>query len=103
VYAGAVHASGTAELHEMPEDVLRAIMSHLTGNEAVKLGSLHSALRRALGTLPSLQPSMPLDVWTSGGGVRTPSQQAAEQTRRRRRDRSFAAFRAAHPGVLIER
>ena len=85
----------------MPEDVLRAIMGHLASNEAVKLGTLHSALRRALGMLPSLQPFMPLDVWTSGGGVRTRSQQAAEQTRRRR-DRSFAAFRAAHPGLVIE-
>jgi len=90
------------ELHEMPEDVLRAIMSHLAGNEAVKLGTLHSALRRTLSTLPSLQPSVALDFDSSPiGGARTRSETAAERKRRRRSD-SFAAFRAANPGVAVE-
>ena len=86
-------------LHHLPEEILRAIMSQLTGNDAVKLASLHSALRRALRTLPCLQPSVALDVSTVCGGHRTRGATAAEQARC---SDSFGAFRAVHPGVAID-
>lgn len=75
-------------------------MCHLLANDAVKLGSLHSALRRAVGTLPNLQPSVVLDVSLIRGSARTRGERAAEHTRQRRGD-SFSAFRIAHRGVMI--
>ncbi len=90
-----------AMLHELPEEILRAIMSRLVCNDAVKLASLHTTLRRILRTLPSLEPSVVLDMTSlpgfngmGGGGA------AAMQTRQRRSN-SFAAFTAAHPGTAI--
>ena len=111
----------TPLLHELPEEILHAIMDHLgntqtvnpwssfraskgqlVSNDAVKLASLHSALRRALQTLPSLQPEVVLDMASiPGGRGRTRSETSAEQTLWRRSD-SFAAFRAAHPGGAID-
>ena len=88
-------------LHELPEDVLHAVMRHLHGNDAVKLATLHPALRRVLGTLPSLRPSVVLDVSVIRDGACTRGEHAARQRRQRRRD-SFGAFRAAHPGMTIE-
>ena len=108
-------------LHQLPDEILHAIMGHLgndgtvrlaslfpagkgqlVSNDAVKLASLPSALRRALHTLPSLQPEVVLDMaLISGGTGRTRGVTAAKQTRRRRSD-SFAAFRAAHPGVVLD-
>ena len=89
-------------LHQLPVDIVHAIMGRLVSNDAVKLGSLHSALRHALHTLPSLQLSVALDMDLSRiGGGRTRSETAAERRRQRRRD-SFAAFQAAHPGVADE-
>jgi len=85
----------------LPEEILRAIMSQLVGNEAVKLASLHPALRRALRMLPSLQPSVKLDVAMIRGSQRTRGASAAEQARRRR-SASFGAFRSAHPSIAIE-
>ena len=94
-------AAAARSLHELPEDVLHAIMAQLPGNEAVKLGSLHPALRSALGSLPSLQPSLVLDTSVLHGPARTRGETAAEQLRQRRSN-SFNAFKAAHPGVAIE-
>ena len=89
-----------ARLHELPEEILRAIMSRLACNDAVRLASLHPSLRRALRTLPSLEPSVLLDMASlPGGSDRNGGEPAAVQTRRRRSD-SFAAFIAAHPGVV---
>ena len=88
-------------LHQLPEDVLHAIMRQLRGNEAVKLATLHPALRRALGTLPSLHPSVVLDVSVIRDGACTRGEHAARQKRQRRCE-SFSAFRAAHPGITIE-
>lgn len=88
-------------LHQLPDDVLHLIMVQLRGNAAVKLGSLHSALRRALGRISSLQPSVSLDVCEIRDGGRTRGEQAAFQQWERRRD-SFAAFRLAHPAVAME-
>ena len=88
-------------LHELPEDVLHVIMRQLRGNEAVKLATLHPALRRTLGTLPSLQPSVVLDVSVIHAGACTRGEQTARRKRQRRCE-SFGAFRAAHPGIAIE-
>ncbi len=93
--------TAACSLHELPEDVLHAIMRHLRGNEAVKLATLHPALRRALGTLPSLHPSVVLDVSVIRDGACTRGEHAARQRRQRRRE-SFGAFRATHPGIAIE-
>jgi len=94
--------SAARALHDLPEEILIAIMSQLIGNDAVKLASLHPALRRALRAVPSLQPSVALDFDSSPiGGARTRSETAAER-KRRRRSNSFAAFRVAHPGVAVE-
>ena len=76
-------------------------MGQLLGNDAVRLGSLHRALHRALKTLPSLQPSVVLDVSVIRSTVRTRGECAAAQQRRQRSD-SFGAFRAAHPGVAMD-
>ena len=76
-------------------------MGQLPGNDAVKLGSVHPALRRALRTLPSLQPSVLLDVCAVRDGIHTRAERSAQQ-KRQRHSSSFAAFLAAHPGVLIE-
>ena len=89
----------SSHLHELPEEILRAIMSQLICNDAVKLASLHPALRRILRSLPSLEPSVVLDMASLPGySSRAGGEAAAVQTRQRRSD-SFAAFRAAHPGV----
>ena len=73
-------AAAAQTLHELPEEILRAIMSHLVGNEAVKLASLHPALRRALRTLPSLEASVVLDVSMTRDRART--RQSKAQSRR---------------------
>ena len=87
-------------LHKLPVDILHAIMGQLISNDAVKLASVHPALRRALTTIPSLQPSVVLDVSPQRAETRTRSDTAAERPRQLCSD-SFGAFRAAHPGVAI--
>ena len=76
-------------------------MGQLHGNDAVKLASMHPALRRGLRTLPTLQPSVVLDVSVIRDRPCTRREHAARQKRQRRRD-SFGAFRAAHPGITFE-
>ena len=93
--------SSGRSLHELPEEVLRLIMAQLHSNDAVKLGSLHSALRSAVGTLPSLQPTLIQDVRAFRDGMLTRREQAAMQSWQKRSD-SFAAFRAAHLALAIE-
>ena len=88
-------------LHELPTDVLHAIMGRLPGNDVAKLASTHPALRRALGTLPSLQPSLIMEVTLDRTGARTRRETAAGRSQRRRRD-DFGAFRAAHPHLAID-
>jgi len=88
-------------LHELPEDVLHAIMRRLVNNDAVKLASVHPTLRRAIGTLPSLQPSVILDVSPLRAETRTRSDTTAERPRQLRSN-SFGAFRAAHPELAID-
>ena len=72
-----------------------------TATSAVKLGPLHSALRRTVGTLPSPQPTLIQDVCALRDGILTRREQAAAQSRQRRSN-SFAVFRAAHPAMAIE-
>ena len=88
-------------LHDLPTDVLHAIMARLAGNDVAKLASAHPALRRALGTLTSFHPSLMLEVTLDRGGARTRRDTAASRSHRRRRD-DFGAFRAAHPQLAIE-
>ena len=87
-------------LHEMPDEVLSAVMGLLSTYDAVKLGSLHPALRRALGTCPGLEPSLVLEVSTLRDGARTRGDTAADYERRLRGG-SFRAFSAAHPRIVI--
>ncbi len=93
--------TAACSLHQLPEDELHAIMRQLPGNEAVKLATLHPALRHALGALPSLHPSVVLDASVIRDGACTRGEHAARQRRQRRRE-SFGAFRAAHPGIAID-
>ena len=88
-------------LLELPEDVLQLVMVHLPGNDAVRLASMHSTLRRVFRTLTSLQPSLVMDIRLIRGGASTPAETAAKQARQRRID-SFRASRAAHPGISID-
>ena len=94
-------AVAARNLHHLPEDVLHAIMGRLSSNQAVRLGCVHPALRRAVGTLPSLQPSVILDVSPLRAETRTRSETTAERPRQLRSD-SFGAFTAAHPGLAID-
>ncbi len=95
---GLTEPSIGTRLHDLPADVLHAIIS---GNDVAKLASAHPALRRALGTLPSLQPSLVLEVTLDRGGARTRRETAAGRSHRRRRD-DFGAFRAAYPHLVID-
>ncbi len=98
---GRTEPSIGTRLHDLPDDVLHAIMGRLPGNDVAKLASAHPALRRALQTLPSLQPSLLLEVTLDCGGVRTRRDTAAGRSHRRRRD-DFGAFRVAHPHLAFD-
>ena len=95
------HTAAVRALHELPEDALHAIMSKLSGNDAVRLGSLNSAMRRALGMLPNLHPSVVLDLSQIRGRACTRNEAAPAEQPRQRRSESFGAFRAAYPGVAV--
>ncbi len=92
--------SRSAALHKLPHEMLHLIMGLLSSNEAVKLGSLHPALRSALGTLPSINASLDFDATPLRGEARTRHSIAADH-RRQLRGVSFGAFTAAHPGIAI--
>ena len=89
-----------AVLHQLPDEILHVIMGLLSSNEAVKLGSLHPALRCALGTLPSLEASLDFEATPLRRVSRTRHSTAADD-RQQLRGASFGAFTAAHPGIAI--
>ena len=92
--------SAARALHELPDEVLSAVMGLLSTSDAVKLGSLHPSLHRALGTCPGLEPTLVLKVSLLRDGARTRGDTLADRGRQPH-GASFRAFSAAHPGIVI--